>query len=87
MISKLVMIIIFVEFIDQLIDYPINRASLCDGPDQHMYLHKFSLGRPLFRMVFVLKKANRKSQKSPCIKWQKTYQVDWVPKLLNQYKL
>ena len=27
-ISKSVMIIIFVEFIDQLIDYPINRASL-----------------------------------------------------------
>ena len=24
------MIIIFVEFIDQLIDYPINRASLID---------------------------------------------------------
>ena len=27
-ISKSVMIIIFVEYIDQLIDYPINRASL-----------------------------------------------------------
>ena len=27
-ISISVMIIIFVEFIDQLIDYPINRASL-----------------------------------------------------------
>ena len=27
-ISKSVMIIIFVEFIDQLIDYPINCASL-----------------------------------------------------------
>ena len=27
-IGKSVMIIIFVEFIDQLIDYPINRASL-----------------------------------------------------------
>ena len=27
-ISKSVMIIIFVEFIDQLIDYPINRVSL-----------------------------------------------------------
>ena len=26
-ISKSVMIVIFVEFIDQLIDYPINRAS------------------------------------------------------------
>ena len=26
--SKYVMIIIFVEFIDQLIDYPINYASL-----------------------------------------------------------
>ena len=26
--SESVMIIIFVEFIDQLIDYPINRASL-----------------------------------------------------------
>ena len=28
LISKSVMIIIFVEFIDQLIDLPINRASL-----------------------------------------------------------
>ena len=27
-ISKSVMMVIFVEFIDQLIDYPINRASL-----------------------------------------------------------
>ena len=27
-ISKSVMIIIFVKFIDQLIDFPINRASL-----------------------------------------------------------
>ena len=27
-ISKSAMIVIFVEFIDQLIDYPINRASL-----------------------------------------------------------
>ena len=27
-ISKSVMIVIFVKFIDQLIDYPINRASL-----------------------------------------------------------
>ena len=27
-ISKFVMIVIFMEFIDQLIDYPINRASL-----------------------------------------------------------
>ena len=26
--NKSVMIIIFVEFIDQLIDFPINRASL-----------------------------------------------------------
>ena len=29
-ISKSVMTFIFVEFIDQLIDYPINRASLGD---------------------------------------------------------
>ena len=27
-ISKSAMIVIFMEFIDQLIDYPINRASL-----------------------------------------------------------
>ena len=27
-ISKSVMIVFFVEFFDQLIDYPINRASL-----------------------------------------------------------
>ena len=27
------MIVIFVEFIDQLIDYPINRASLINSVD------------------------------------------------------
>ena len=32
--SKFVMIIIFVKFIDQLIDYPINCASLSVDPDQ-----------------------------------------------------
>ena len=31
-ISKSVMIIILVEFIDQLIDFPINRASLSGYP-------------------------------------------------------
>ena len=31
-ISKSVMVIIFVEFIDQLIDYPINRVSLIVFP-------------------------------------------------------
>ena len=30
--SKTVMIIIFVEFIDQLIDYPINRTCLSADP-------------------------------------------------------
>ena len=35
-ISKSVMIIIFVEFIDQLIDYPINRASLSLRVDHHI---------------------------------------------------
>ena len=37
-ISKSVMIVIFVEFIDQLIDYPINRASLNPIPLKHMSL-------------------------------------------------
>ena len=32
------MIVIFVEFIDQLIDYPINRASLS------FYIHSSSFG-------------------------------------------
>ena len=32
-ISKSVMIIISVEFIDRLIDYPVNRASLSREPD------------------------------------------------------
>ena len=31
-ISKSVIIVIFVEFIDQLINYPINRASLTWNP-------------------------------------------------------
>ena len=39
-ISKSVMIIIFVEFIDQLIDYPINRASLTDNPSYLELWHR-----------------------------------------------
>ena len=41
-ISKSVIIIIFVEFIDQLIDYPINRASLSM---QHKGLRSYQGGR------------------------------------------
>ena len=32
------MIVIFVEFIDQLIAYPINRASLSLGINRKLYL-------------------------------------------------
>ena len=40
-ISKSVTIIIFVEFIDQLIDYPINCASLSFDPlKPHFYIVK-----------------------------------------------
>ena len=43
-ISKSVMIVIFVEFIDQLIDYPINRASLNVYPFKpQFYLYNIML--------------------------------------------
>ena len=37
-IKQSVMIVFFVEFIDQLIDYPINRASLSDNPITQVFL-------------------------------------------------
>ena len=36
--NKSVIIVFFVEFIDQLIDYPINRASLSENPITQVFL-------------------------------------------------
>ena len=48
-ISKSVMIIIFVEFIDQLIDYPINCASLISYPGKiKITKHNLSEGRKMW---------------------------------------
>ena len=62
-ISKSVMIIIFVEFIDQLIDYPINRASLnykCLVNQSCIIINRHSMAAYLHRRNTVLWKENYK---------------------------
>ena len=63
-ISKSVMIVIFVEFIDQLIDYPIypiNRASPIQIQDQ------FQQNEPYHRKKCLLGKSGQQRPRSGCI--------------------